>query len=423
MPVNAVTAVGGPGSIRVVGAEALPPYLTERLGDVVPANPYDGTWDPSVAAHEDDVLAESAPPSDSPNLFDLPGEGLKILTDLWDKAKAYKALLDYGRYSDKLKANFAKRFSPTDVYRVIHDFKGRGGLPSAATEARLEGRPDVASADVNRVYEFSGYIFEFFKEHFGYVLEQPMIHVVNYNDDARAVGFDNAGFNPMEKGLSMMLYGNGDGKIFKSFTSDIGVIAHELGHNFLHGKYGAKFTVMGSHYGQPGAVSEHICDVIAKCVEAKYNGWDDLVEHWFIGANLMVNPNFSLRDMAEPGSAYDDPKLGKDPQVAHMKDFVVTDDDHGGVHLNNGIMNRVFTLFAENVGGAVYATPLDVWLLALDICEEGPSFYDFSQALRAAAKRYNVEKEFLDAADKVGVLEYLVIDGRVQKTDGSDLVS
>lgn len=361
------------------------------------------------------IYAESAPPGALSSLFDLPGEGLKILTDLWDKAKVYKALYDYGRYSDNLKTSFAKRYSPTDTYRVIHDFKGRSGLPSATTEARLEGRPAVANEDVNRVYEFSGYIFEFFKEHLGYVLEQPMIHVVNYNDDERAVGLDNAGFSPMEKGLSMMIYGKGDGRFFKSFTSDIGVIAHELTHNFLHGKYGTKFTSMGSHYGQPGAVNEHISDVIAKCVEAKYNGWDDLVEHWFIGANLMVNPNFSLRDMAEPGLAYDDPRFGKDPQVGHMKDFIVTEDDHGGVHLNNGILNRVFALFAENVGGAVYTTPLDVWLLAIEICEDGPSFYDFSQALHAAAKRYGVEKEFLAAAGKVGVLEYLVIDGRVQK--------
>lgn len=363
------------------------------------------------------AYAEPMSPSAMLNPLDLPSEGLKILTGLWDKAKAYKILYDYGRYSDNLRANFAKRYSPTDVYRVIHDFKGRSGLPSTATEARLEGKSSVANEDVNRVYEFSGYIFEFFKEHLGYVLEQPMIHVVNYNDDERAVGLDNAGFSPIEKGLSMMIYGKGDGKIFKSFTSDISIIAHELTHNFLHGKYGAKFTSMGSHYGQPGAINEHVSDVIAKCVEAKYNGWDDLVEHWFIGANLMVNPNFSLRDMAEPGLAYDDPKIGKDPQVDHMKDFIVTEDDHGGVHLNNGILNRVFALFAENVGGAVYGTPLDVWLLALDICEEGPSFYDFSQALRAAAKRYGVEKEFLAAADKVGVLEYLVIDGRVQKIE------
>jgi hypothetical protein len=39
----------------------------------------------------------------------------------------------------------------------------------------------------------------------------------------------------------------------------------------------------------------------------------------------------ALRSVEAPGTAYDDDVLGKDLQPAHMDDFVVTDDDPGGV--------------------------------------------------------------------------------------------
>ena len=40
----------------------------------------------------------------------------------------------------------------------------------------------------------------------------------------------------------------------------------------------------------------------------------------------------ALRDMLNPGTAYNDSAIGKDPQPAHMKDFVNTTRDNGGVH-------------------------------------------------------------------------------------------
>ena len=40
--------------------------------------------------------------------------------------------------------------------------------------------------------------------------------------------------------------------------------------------------------------------------------------------------------MREPGTAYDDPQIGRDLQVGSMADYVVTDTDNGGVHINSG---------------------------------------------------------------------------------------
>ena len=56
--------------------------------------------------------------------------------------------------------------------------------------------------------------------------------------------------------------------------------------------------------------------------------------------------------MKAPGTAYDDPRLGgKDPQPAHMGDYVDTTDDNGGVHINSGIPNHAFYLAATALGG------------------------------------------------------------------------
>ena len=55
--------------------------------------------------------------------------------------------------------------------------------------------------------------------------------------------------------------------------------------------------------------------------------------------------------MSAPGTAYDDPSLGKDPQVAHMDDYLETADDNGGVHTNSGIPNKAFHLAATGIGG------------------------------------------------------------------------
>lgn len=55
--------------------------------------------------------------------------------------------------------------------------------------------------------------------------------------------------------------------------------------------------------------------------------------------------------MRQPGSAYDDPVLGKDPQPAYMRDYVYTPEDHGGVHINSGIPNHAFFLVAKKIGG------------------------------------------------------------------------
>ncbi|MDS8606902.1 M4 family metallopeptidase, partial [Streptococcus pneumoniae] len=73
----------------------------------------------------------------------------------------------------------------------------------------------------------------------------------------------------------------------------------------------------------------------------------------------------ALRSMIAPGTAYDDDELGKDPQPDHMSGFVRTTEDNGGVHINSGIPNRAFALFAIDLGGNAWETAGTVWYRAL----------------------------------------------------------
>ena len=74
---------------------------------------------------------------------------------------------------------------------------------------------------------------------------------------------------------------------------------------------------------------------------------------WLIGAELFTTAvrGKAVRSMAAPGTAYDDPVLGRDPQPSHMRDYVETDDDNGGVHINPGIPNYAFYLAFARLGG------------------------------------------------------------------------
>ena len=90
--------------------------------------------------------------------------------------------------------------------------------------------------------------------------------------------------------------------------------------------------------------------------------------------------------MEAPGTAYDDPVLGKDPQPAHMKDFVQTTDDDGGVHINSGIPNHAFYLAATAIGGNAWEKAGRVWYVTLrDRLRATSNFADAARLTEAVA--------------------------------------
>jgi Zn-dependent metalloprotease len=118
---------------------------------------------------------------------------------------------------------------------------------------------------------------------------------------------------------------------------------------------------------------------------------------WIIGEDLLTTniQGVGIRSLKDPGTAYDDPILGKDHQPAHMKDYVDTTSDNGGVHINSGIPNRAFYTAATEIGGYAWEKAGRIWYLTL--CNQLQPDSDFQDA---ANKTFKVAGELYGSGSK-----------------------
>lgn len=198
-----------------------------------------------------------------------------------------------------------------------------------------------------------------------------------------------------------MVYGDGDGLVFSNFTRDFTVIAHELSHGLTQSLCELDYQ------GEPGALNESLSDVLA-CVAEQWRLKQSAREgRWLIGEKIM-SKGFSLRSLASPGRAYvNHPVIGTDPQASHVQNMHRGERDGGGVHLNSGIPNRAFFLFAREVGGNAWELPFEVWYQTLrPSLGRGCTFRDFAGATLQTAGELGgkkAEEAIKLAWHKVGV--------------------
>ena len=215
-----------------------------------------------------------------------------------------------------------------------------------------------------------------------------VVATVHYEQD-----YDNAFWDG-----NQLVFGDGDGRVFDRFTKPIDVLGHELSHAVT------QFTADLTYQGQSGAMNESISDVFGACIKQRSLGQDAAAADWLVGEGIFlpgVNGR-ALRSMSDPGTAYDDPQIGKDPQVGSMADYVETTDDNGGVHLNSGIPNRAFVLAAQGIGGESWSGAGRIWYAALTSGIPADSdFATFAAATVAAAGANAAAVE--DAWTTVGV--------------------
>jgi Zn-dependent metalloprotease len=264
--------------------------------------------------------------------------------------------------------------------RTIFDCHGAEELRQARI-ARGEGAEATGDAAVDEAYDGLGATYDFYYE--AYERDSvdnrgmPLNGYVHYGQD-----YDNAFWDG-----SQMVFGDGDGTLFNRFTIAIDVIGHEL----THGVTGSEANLQ--YFGQSGALNESCSDVGGVCVKQFQN--DETAEEadWLIGEGLLA-PDVqgrALRDMLHPGTAYDDDVLGKDPQPAHMDDFVRTTKDNGGVHINSGIPNRAFATLARALGGRSWEKAGVIWYRTIRDPRLRPNaqFRSFARAtMRSARELY-----------------------------------
>jgi Zinc metalloprotease (elastase) len=237
--------------------------------------------------------------------------------------------------------------------RTVYDAKHRESLPGKLV--RAEGDPPSADAAVNEAYDGAGATYDLYEQVYGRISidgrGMRLDSSVHYG-----IGYDNAFWNG-----SQMVYGDGDGKLFERFTKPLDVIGHEL----THGVTAREANL--DYHDQPGALNESFSDVFGSLVKQHALGQTAEQADWIIGAGLFTPRvhGIGIRSMKAPGTAYDDPVLGKDPQPAHMKDYVTGPEDDGGVHVNSGIPSHAFYLAAHAIGGYAWEKAGKIWYAAL----------------------------------------------------------
>ena len=250
-------------------------------------------------------------------------------------------------------ARAAAAASPPRKRRYVYDAQHQFLLPGTLAMSKHMARG--TDIEVNEASDGSGAAYEFFAK----VFRRSSIDGHGMRLDSTVhygTRFENALWNGRQ-----MVYGDGDGRIFKRFTASLDVIGHELAHGLTQ-----NVAALG-YNGQTGALNEHLSDVIGSMVKQYTLGQSAHESDWSIGADIF-GPDVqghAVRSLKAPGTAYDDPVLGRDPQPSHMRDYVVTTDDNGGVHINSGILNHGFYLAAMALGGKTWEVPGRIYYAVL----------------------------------------------------------
>jgi bacillolysin len=205
-----------------------------------------------------------------------------------------------GRVTDALdRTEFAKN-------RTVYD---ANGSTTSGSFVRAEGDPATGDLDADNAYDFTGATYDYYASTFGRDSYDgagaELVSFVHYG-----VGYDNAFWDGFE-----MVYGDGFA------VND--VTAHELTHAVTEHSAALEYS------DQPGALNESLSDQA---------GWDVDPGDSTMGEDLPVG---AVRDLRDPG-AYGQP--------ATAVGYVCTTADHGGVHVNDGIPNKVYANLVDALG-------------------------------------------------------------------------
>lgn len=201
----------------------------------------------------------------------------------------------------------------------------------------------------------SGVCYEYFRqEHNRNSINGQGGNIVAFINVADSDGsnMDNAFWNG-----AAMFYGNGASAFNNPLQKSLDVGGHEM----THGVVGSSAGLI--YQNQPGALNESMADVFGVLISP---------ENWQLGEDIVSPSQFpsgALRDMANPnqgGSSLSHPGW----QPAHMNEYQnlpnTPQGDNGGVHINSGIPNRAFYLYATAVGmdnaADVYYRALTVYM-------------------------------------------------------------
>jgi len=269
-----------------------------------------------------------------------------------------------------------------DGDRFVYDCQNR--TQQRVKLIREEGGEASDDISVDKAYETSGFVRDYFKEVFGLNSIDDngldIISNVHYGED-----YNNAFWDGDE-----MTYGDGDGTEFKDFASAIDVVAHELVHGIT------QFLSNLEYQSQSGALNEHFSDVFGTIIKQKYLKQDISEADWLIGDTVVTEdfPGVAIRSMKAPGTAND-----FDSQPDHMDNYYSGTADNQGVHINSGIPNKAFYLSCLEIG--IDAAAL-IWFETLKALWRTADFNDMLDViLRVTEELQKGEKVCIGAIETI----------------------
>ena len=219
---------------------------------------------------------------------------------------------------------------------------------------RKEGDPPSRDDAVDFAHDNAKVVYDFYRE----VLNRNSIDGKGMK--LQSVAHYGSNFNNAFWDGSRMTYGDGDGRMFGSFSKSLDVVGHEMAHGVTERSAGLRYR------GQSGALNESWSDVFGELIEQWHENKSTFATpagaragDWQIGEDIFTpkTSGDALRSMKAPGSAY-----SGDPQPAHMRDYKNMTSDNGGVHINSGIPNKAAYEAATRIGGEKTA---QIWYQAL----------------------------------------------------------
>ncbi|MCJ1399503.1 hypothetical protein MMC11_002705 [Xylographa trunciseda] len=286
----------------------------------------------------------------------------------------------------------SKQEPKSDLHREVHNSNhsdDNSRLPGALL--LTEGQPIAQGSEeaIGECYDNLGRTFDFYSKVFkrNSIDDRglPLIGTIHFGKD-----YGNAFWNSKQ-----MVFGDGNAFIY-NFTKALDVIGHELTHGVTENTAGLDY------HNQSGALNESVSDVFGVMVKQFHLNQKAADADWLIGEDCLLPgvKGVALRSMKAPGTAFDDPRFGKDPQPASMADYQESSDDddgdYGGVHTNSGIPNRAFYLAAVGLGGSAWERAGKIWYQTLLDKKMTPDcdfkgFADITCAV--ASKLYDAEVE------------------------------
>jgi len=184
-----------------------------------------------------------------------------------------------------------------------------------------------------------------------------------------------------------MWYGNGDATFFE-LARGLDVGGHEMTHGVI------EKTANLEYQYESGALNESFADVFAVCIDRT---------NWRIGEDVVrpgATPNNCLRDLQFPNNGFPS-------QPKQVSEQYIGPQNNGGVHINSGIPNRAFYLFASNAAVGLDKAEKVYYKALRDYLVKSSKFVDCRLAvIQAANDLYGgaVANAAADAFTTVGIV-------------------